>query len=95
MPMPEEGAIPHVSVDQAIKIAQPRRGGVGAGKALSWQEESEIGEAEVEAARENILRKLKLLHERYREEKLADGWSEDGEYLIPPGWARVEAQPES
>jgi hypothetical protein len=82
---------PTVTISEAIHISRMKSGsGSGESKALAWQEESEIGEAEVEAARENILRKLKLLHERYREEKLAEGWSEDGEYLIPPGWARVQ-----
>lgn len=93
VPMPADGAMPKVTVSEAIKIVQSRGGRAGAGKQLTWEEESAIGEAEVEAARENIVRKLKRLHDRYRVEKLAEGWNEDGDYLIPPGWVKGKTTP--
>lgn len=77
---------PKVSVAEAIRIVQ-LHGKASERKAI---EPAERTEAEVEAARERIVRKLERMNRIIRAENLAAGWSLDESYdvTVPPGWVK-------
>jgi hypothetical protein len=98
--------LPKMSVAEAIKVLQlgerkkgasPKgepsgRGWIGP---ESWDDPDD--EEAVAQARENIISRIERMRERDEEEKLAGGWTRDGENWVPPGYAplvNVRALPE-
>jgi len=101
VPMPADGAMPKVTVSEAIKIVQSRRGG-GSGAARprtsgskhqdpyfdGWEEDH----AEHQAAIERIMGRIERLRERQDREKEEAGWTrcDVHDTWVPPGWVRSE-----
>lgn len=86
------GVEPKVSVTEAIRIVQLHGTKAQRDALPSFEEQANaMGEHEVEALREGIVRKLERLYQRDKQEKLGAGWSHDEDYerLIPPGWVRA------
>ena len=88
-----EGA-PKVSVGEAISILKhkPAPGVSESGDFSTWQEEGEaLSTDEFTALREKIIAKLARVRERDAREKSEEGWTQDGDNWIPPGWVRAES----
>lgn len=89
--------LPLVNVDQAIAISRLKGPGPGPGTAAAGQSGALRGgmllrkpALSVEEAREDLARKLKLLGERRKRERLAQGWTRTQEgQMVPPGWIYV------
>jgi hypothetical protein len=88
------GVQPRVTIDQAIRISQSGpKAERGAAAPDPFEDDSAPSEAdEVDAMREQIVRKLRRMRDRDMPEQLAQGWSFDEEYdvMVPPGWVRAE-----
>ena len=88
------GVQPRVTIDQAIRISQSGpKAERGAATPDPFEEDSAPSEAdEVDAIREQIVRKLRRMRDRDMPEQLAQGWSFDEEYdvMVPPGWVRAD-----
>ena len=94
VPMPADGAMPKVTVSEAIKIVQSKRPSAraasGAGKKHAdpffdgWEEDA----AEHEAAVERLVGKLERLGAREDARKAEAGWvrCEVHDTWVPPGW---------
>ena len=84
---------PRVTVGEAISILKhkPAGAGGGAGDFPSWREQGDaMGDDEIIALRDKIIGKLERVRERDDRQKIAGGWTQDGEHWIPPGWVRAE-----
>jgi len=89
--------LPKMTIAEAIKIMQlARKSGPSAARPASergwtgpesWDDPDD--EEEAALARENIINRLRRMSENDEEEKLAMGWTRDGEDWVPPGYARV------
>lgn len=88
LPEAEAGALPKVSVAEAIRIAQMKSPGPQA--AEPWADEDYCYEDEMAEIRERLVQKLQALRRRDRPGRLELGWSYDESWDcdIPPGWIK-------
>ena len=89
--LPVAEGTPKVSVSEAISILKhwPSGAATGSSDFPTWQEEGDaMSNDEVTALREKIIAKLGRVRERDNRRKIEDGWTQDGENWIPPGWVR-------
>lgn len=89
------GVQPRVTIEQAIRISQSGpKAERGVAAPDPFEEAPAPSEAdEVDAIREQIIRKLRRMREREMPEQLAQGWSFDEQYdvMVPPGWVRAKS----
>jgi len=90
--------LPKMTIAEAIKVMQlakasGKAGGEPAALGRGWIGDPAWGtpenEAEVEQVRKGIIGKLERLSRREAAEKLAAGWTRDGEDWVPPGYSKV------
>ncbi len=80
----EAGMAPPVSISEALHILK-LHGGKPAGRARWQQPPRPLSDVQDELiARAEAIRRVS------RREKLAAGWREHGETMIPPGWLRAD-----
>ncbi len=84
-----EGA-PKVSVSEAISILKHKPTAAAAGSGFpTYQAEAEaMHDDEMAAIHERIIGKLERVKAREDRERAEEGWTQDGERWIPPGWVR-------
>ena len=64
---------------------------IGNGEFKTRNEEAEAKHAdEIAALRKRILDKLERVRERDSRQKIEEGWEQDGEHWIPPGWVKSD-----
>lgn len=85
-----EGA-PKVSVSEAISILKHKPAAAAAGSGFpTYQEEADaLSENEMAAIHERIIGKLKRVKAREDRERAEEGWTQDGENWVPPGWVKA------
>ena len=88
--------LPTMTIAEAIAVLKLAGKGTGGGKPAAqrgWTGPDSWDDADDEEAwtqaRENIIARVGRLREREEEEKLAGGWTRDGDAWVPPGYAPV------
>lgn len=79
---------PQVSVGEALHIVKLKRSEPGRGPANGGGRQPYI--ATPEEVEQALIKRLKIFAKRVEQQDLEEGWSRDGDRMIPPGWVKIE-----